>query len=266
MDKLSLSSFKGASVAEQTQTYIDALEAFDSAVQIQQLKEIERGRTSDAAGGRVLDIGCGFGLETLRIARRLGPETSVTGLDMSAEFLNEAEHRAAAAELSVQFDQGDAQALPYPNQIFTNVRAERVLIYLKDPGEALREMQRVAAPQAWLAVIEPDFSSTNVNHPNRDLARKTLSFEVATAVEHNALPGLIHAQLRDLPEYQMDSRVVVMPQTLALTYFQSVGQRALAAGVLTSAQQEEWSHALNTLARSEKLFGTVGYFLFTARA
>lgn len=264
MDELSLSSFKGASITEQTRTYIDALEAFDSAAQIQQLKEIERDRTANVSGG-VLDIGCGFGLETLRIARRLGSDTSVTGLDISAEFLGEAKRRAAAAHLSAQFDQGDAQALPYPSQTYNYVRAERVLIYLQDPSEALREMQRVATPNAWLAVIEPDFSSTNVNHPNRDLARKALTFEVATAVVNNALPGLINAQMRDLSAFEMDSRVVVIPQALALTYFQSVGQRAKDAGAITNAELEEWSHGISALARSDKLFGTVGYFLFTAR-
>ncbi|WP_170472805.1 methyltransferase domain-containing protein [Ruegeria arenilitoris] len=266
MDSFSLSKFKGHSVDADTRAYIAALEAFDSAVQIQELKQLEQKSLVLPQAPKVLDVGCGFGLETLRIARRLASSAKVCGLDVSANFLAEAKRRSNEAGLKIAFEKGDAQRLPFADNSFDYVRAERVLIYLKDPELALREIQRVASDGACLAVIEPDFSSTNINHPDRKLARKILTYEVETAVEHNALPGTIDASLRNLPDYSIATRVVVMPQELAYGYFDSVGKRAYTAGAVTDTELSSWSDGLEALARDRSVFGTVGYFLFTARA
>src|SRR5882757_7988038 len=53
-----------------------------------------------AAGERVLDIGCGFGETTLRIADLVGPEGSALGLDASERFIDLARAEAEAAGLA----------------------------------------------------------------------------------------------------------------------------------------------------------------------
>jgi SAM-dependent methyltransferase len=94
----------------------------------------------------VLDVGCGFGLETLRLAPLVQPGGAVSGIDLSAEFIAEAVRRAEAQGLHVDLATGDAQHLPFPDDAFDVTRIERVLIYLDEPDRVLAEMVRVTRP------------------------------------------------------------------------------------------------------------------------
>ncbi len=100
--------------ASNVPAYVAALEAFDAIPELQELKLLGRQRGGIASGKSVLDVGCGFGLETLRLAALAKPGR-IVGLDKSADFIVEAKARAAAAKLAIEFDVGDAETLPYPD-------------------------------------------------------------------------------------------------------------------------------------------------------
>ena len=90
----------------------------------------------------VLDVGCGEGIVTERIARAL-PETTVTGLDVAAPgLLAEWERRSAH---NLRFRSGSAYALPWDDRSFDVVCAFEVLEHLERPADALAEMARVAS-------------------------------------------------------------------------------------------------------------------------
>lgn len=267
MDDLTLSRFTDLDKAADPDAYFAALEAFDGIAELQELKALGAERGGVAAGRSVLDVGCGFGLETLRLAARVGPGGQVAGIDKSAHFIAAARQRAAAGRIAVDFRVGDADALPWPEASFDCVRAERLLIYLKDPAQAVREMRRVLKPGGGLALIEPDFSTTTVNLPDRPMLRRALAHEVDTAVVRGWLPGPLSGILADLgfEDVGLASRVLVFPQGLGATYFRSVGRHAEAAGAISAAELAEWSAGIDGLAARGRLFGSVGYFLFTAR-
>jgi SAM-dependent methyltransferase len=109
-------------------------------------------RVADAAGispgDRVLDVACGTGVLTREAARRAGPGGAVTGLDLSPEML------AVAARLSpeLRWQQGSADALPFPDQSFDAVVSQFGLMFFPDPVVGLREMMRVLVPGGRLAV------------------------------------------------------------------------------------------------------------------
>lgn len=64
-------------------------------------------------GARVLDLGCGAGLDALIAAQRVGPHGSVIGLDFSEAMLARARHSATEAQLAnVEFRSGDAEQIP----------------------------------------------------------------------------------------------------------------------------------------------------------
>lgn len=265
-DDISLDQFKAMDKAANVPAYVAALEAFDAIPELQELKALARTRGGVAPGRSVLDVGCGFGLETLRLAANAIPGR-VAGIDKSADFIAEAKARAAAAGLAIAFDVGDADALPYPDASFDCVRAERLLIYLADPAKAIAEMKRVARPGGRIALIEPDFGTTTINLPNRPMVRRALAHEADTAVVQSWLPGPLLGMLRDLGllEIEIATRVLVFPQGLAAEYFADVGRHAAAAGAITADELAEWEAGIAAEASRQGLFGTVGYFLFTGR-
>lgn len=263
MDDLTLRQFTAVDQAADVSAYVAALEAFDGIEQLQELKVLARERGGFAPGRSILDVGCGFGLETLRLARLGG---RVAGIDKSADFIDDAGRRAAAAGLSVELKVGDAAALPFADARFECVRAERLLIYLDRPEQALQEMRRVMRPGGGLALIEPDFSTTTLNLPDRSAVRRALAHEVDTAVVQSWLPGRLPGMLADLgfTDVRLATRVLIFPQQLGAEYFAGVGRHAAEAGAITSAELRAWLDGLAALTGQGRLLGTVGYFLITA--
>src|SRR5579863_8331242 len=51
-------------------------------------------------GAKVLDVGCGFGDSTIRIARSIGPQGEAFGVDCAENFVRAAEHEAAQADVT----------------------------------------------------------------------------------------------------------------------------------------------------------------------
>ncbi|MCV0427836.1 MAG: methyltransferase domain-containing protein, partial [Roseibium sp.] len=171
---MELRKFKALNDVADTADYIAILEAFDAIPQLQELKELARRRGGIAPGKTVLDIGCGFGLETLRLAQIVGPDGNICGLDKSDAFVAEAKRRADAGNCRIQYQTGDAVNLPFEDESFDCVRAERILIYLNDFKSAVAEMLRVLKPGGHLALIEPDFSTLTINVTNRTLLRQVI--------------------------------------------------------------------------------------------
>jgi ubiquinone/menaquinone biosynthesis C-methylase UbiE len=92
------------------------------------------------AGERVLDIACGSGTAALIAARRY---CDVTGIDFVPELIDRARRRAAADDLDVQFELGDAQSLQFPDASFDVVLSVYGVQFAPDQEKAAREMLRV---------------------------------------------------------------------------------------------------------------------------
>lgn len=264
-EDLSLKSFTSLDRVQDVNTYVKALEAFDEIPQLQELKRIARDLIEPSAS--VLDVGCGFGLETVRIARLVGQKGRAAGIDKSESFIAEAMKRADADGLRIDYRAGDAAALPYPDASFDAVRAERLLIYLRDWAKAVSEMKRVAKAGGTLAFIEPEFGTTTINLPDRAVVRRALAHEADTAVVESWLPGQLYYALLDLGlhDVNVSTRVVIFPQDLAAIYFSDVGRNAAKDSAITQAELSAWLSGIAELHKNRRLFGSVGYFLFTAR-
>jgi len=76
----------------------------------------------------------------------------VTGVDISADQLEKARAAADEAGLSIRFDQGDAQALPYEDASFDVVVSAFGMIFAPDHARAAGELARVCRVGARVAV------------------------------------------------------------------------------------------------------------------
>ncbi len=93
-----------------------------------------------APGHRVLDVACGTGVVAVTAARR-GAE--VSGLDLTPALLERARHNATVAAVDIDFVEGDAEALPYPDASFDVVLSQFGHMFAPRPAVAVREMLRV---------------------------------------------------------------------------------------------------------------------------
>lgn len=246
--------------------YVAALEALDQLREFQQLKTLARAGVGP--GKAVLDVGCGFGLESVRLARLVQPGGHVVGLDHSIAFVEEARRRAAAAGIDVAFDAGDAQALPFAAASFDVARAERVLVYIADPEKALSELHRVTRPGGTIALIEPDFDTNSINLSDRAMTRRVLAHESASGVVNGWLVRELAAMLRraGFRDVHIDTRIVLFTPETAFGYFGQMGRAAAEAGVISATEAARWQAELEANYHANHLFATISYYLFRATA
>jgi SAM-dependent methyltransferase len=100
-------------------------------------------------GAQLLDVGCGAGQVSL-IAARAGAR--VTGCDIATNWLLQARRSAAAEGLTIVFEEGDAEALPYDNATFDAVVSLFGAMFAPRPELVAAEFTRVCRPGGIIAM------------------------------------------------------------------------------------------------------------------
>jgi len=101
------------------------------------------------AGARVLDIATGTGNVAIPLARA---GCVVTGVDIAPNLLEQASARAAEENLRVQFDEGDAEVLPYADSSFDALVTMFGAMFAPRPERVAKELARVLRPGGLLAM------------------------------------------------------------------------------------------------------------------
>lgn len=96
-----------------------------------------------APGTRLLDVGCGAGQLAL-IAARAGAR--VTGCDIATNWIDKARTRASAEGLAINFEEGDAESLPYADGQFDAVVSLVGAMFAPRPDLVAAELTRVCRP------------------------------------------------------------------------------------------------------------------------
>jgi SAM-dependent methyltransferase len=134
-----------------SQAHIDAAHAYE-ALFVPALFKQWAPKVANAAdiqsGQRVLDVECGTGILAREVALRTGSTGTVIGIDPNPGMIAVAKQLAP----SIEWREGVAESLPFPDQSFDAVVSQFGLMFFRDQRQALREMLRVLAPGGRLAV------------------------------------------------------------------------------------------------------------------
>jgi len=224
-----------------------------------------------AEGSRVLDVGCGAGIDTLALARLVGPSGWVAGIDYDEQMIAEADRRARSAGVSTwtQHQKADASSLPFENEEFHASRSERMFQHLQNPESALREMIRVTRPGGRIVVLDTDWGSMSVDSNETEIEQRLFRFHAEVQL-HNGYSGrklyrqfkthgLIEIEIEILPQhslsYPLSQKVANLPTT---------EQAALLAGVVSSEELERWHTNLEKAEETGMFFAMVNMVLVSA--
>lgn len=100
-------------------------------------------RANPRPGERVLDVACGTGIVARRVAARMGQKAEIAGLDLSPNMLAVAEAAAKNEGYAIEWREGRAEDLPFPDGSFDLVLCQFGLMFFADRQRALSEMHRV---------------------------------------------------------------------------------------------------------------------------
>jgi arsenite methyltransferase len=105
-------------------------------------------------GDRVLDAGCGCGMDTFVAALLAGAQGQAIGIDLTEEMLNIARAAASSETGNMEFHVGSIEALPFADASFDLVISNGVLNLVPDKAAAFSEIARVLRPEGALAAAD----------------------------------------------------------------------------------------------------------------
>ena len=106
----------------------------------------------DAGKGSLLDVACGPGVITAALAKAA---KNITAFDATPVMLQKARIRCEEAKLkNVDFQEGDAQKMPFNNAAFDGVVTRLAIHHFADPAKVMSEMYRVLKPGGRAVIID----------------------------------------------------------------------------------------------------------------
>lgn len=220
-------------------------------------------------GSRVLDVGCGLGRTSYRLASEIG--CTVTGVDIMPKMIEQA--RATARKMKVEdkvrFMEGDARSLPFDDGSFDVVLVESVTIFVEDVARALAEYSRVLKPGGVLCDNEVCITRKSTEALKDDLKDLEAIF---TAFSSRTDRGIMtYEDWRDL--YKGQFRKVDAIHYVADPKEETMAKKEDGLGAVLSMAKVAYLYYTNPQAKSiidttrnmYKYVGHFGYGLFVCR-
>ncbi|MGB7876419.1 MAG: methyltransferase domain-containing protein [Anaerolineales bacterium] len=215
----------------------------------------------------LLEVGCGSGLLCRLIAPAVAPAGKIAGLDISSEFVRIARDNAINAELSdsIQWGAGQAEALPFQEAKFDGVLAARLLLHVSNPQSVLCELVRVIRPGGRVVVMDWDFDTLALDHPNRELTRRLLHWRCDHHGGNNwsgrQLWGqMVSAGLTNVRVVPFVSVAHHEQDSLTLSLFRAA-QVARDGGAIAPGEYDAWIGELRSSLAAGCFFASIVYFI-----
>ena len=220
----------------------------------------------------VLDLGCGTGVVARAIAARDGFTGTVTGIDLSDDFIAAAETFAADDGVSdrVQFAVGDAHQLDFRAASFDTVVAHTLVSHVRDPLAVLAEAARVVRPGGYLAVFDGDYASLTFGCSDPRLGE---AVEPALQATIMSSPRVMREIPRLLPKTGLRliaTQAHVYAEAGSSTFMLNLAETyapltAASTGQLSAAHVDAWLADQRRSASDGTFFAACNYYAYVAR-
>jgi ubiquinone/menaquinone biosynthesis C-methylase UbiE len=175
------------------QRLAEVLETRGADGQQKAMRETFLGDVEFPADARVLEVGCGTGVLTRKLASQPAVG-SVVGVDTAESLLGRASELAAHID-NVSFEVADARSLPFEDGSFDAVVFDSTLSHVPEPDRAVAEAFRVLGPEGLLAAFDGDYATTTVALGDHDPVQACVDAMMASSVTDRwlvrRLPALI---------------------------------------------------------------------------
>lgn len=155
------------------------LETRGADTQQQRMREDFLAEIEIPKAARVLDVGCGTGVLTRRLVRHPNVGSAV-GVDIAPSLLARA--RELYADTDVAFEEGDATALPFPDETFDVVVLDSTLSHVPNAEQAVAEAARVVRKGGAVAMFDGNYSTTTVALEAHDPLQTCVDAMMASSV------------------------------------------------------------------------------------
>jgi 2-polyprenyl-3-methyl-5-hydroxy-6-metoxy-1,4-benzoquinol methylase len=252
--------------------YVDADYLRQAGELLAPIKQRSHELMSIQPGHRVLDMGCGPGLDTLLLAAQVGPQGEVLGIDSDAEMVADAE--AAARQAGVQdwvsHRVGDAAAPGLDPGHFDAIRSERLFMHLSDPETALHALIAATRSGGRVVVADPDWGSLSIDSTNLEVERALARCRAEQCLNNGYSGRRLRGQFlrAGLLDVSVEAHPVVMTD-YGLARFMSrlddVEHMASSDGWISPRQLADWHDELESASKRGCFFGATTIVIVAGR-
>ena len=230
---------------------------------------VNRDVLAPGTGDHIADIGCGPGLQTLELARAVGEEGQVVGIDPSEEMRQAALARCAEYP-NIRILEGTVNALPLADESLDKAVSLQVFEYLTDIPAALTEVRRVLRPGGRLVVGDMHWDTLAWHSDNRERMSNILAAFDKHFTERR-VPAILPAMMRDVG-FQAET---IVPLTFLDTTFRQDGYAkslvhlirgfVLKNELVDPAEVGAWATEQSRLAEEGRFFFTFTHVVVAGR-
>jgi SAM-dependent methyltransferase len=127
-------------------------------------------------GASTLEVGCGPAMLLEPIYERTGPDGVIVGLDINPHFIAVANQRAAMLGITrARFVTDDCHTLPFEDETFDSIVAEKLLMHVAPITRVIGEMARVLSVGGRLVLVDYDPYTAFAAGPNPTITSRVLA-------------------------------------------------------------------------------------------
>jgi ubiquinone/menaquinone biosynthesis C-methylase UbiE len=252
--------------------YVDSEYLRAAGNQINHIKQRSYALMQIQPSHKVLDLGCGPGIDTIPLAPLVGVNGQVIGADYDEDMIAEAKQRAEQAGVNtwVRHQCVDAMSMPFETDYFDSCRSERLFQHLLNPAQALYEMTRVTKSGGWVVVLDADWGSWSTDSDETDIERRLARFMAETSLQNGYSGRKLYRLFKQQKLADISFEVFPVATTNYVLARQAAQAErseleALKAGVITAKELQRWRTDLEQADLEGIYFCSVNVMMFAGR-